>query len=119
MMNKVRLEQILVNAIQNAIDATETDDQSSGRRVAIRMYAERQWVNFTIENTGSIVCDGVLEHAFDAFFTTKPSGKGTGLGLFISRRLAEEAGGQVSLSGLPQGGAVFQVRLPLCASDEE
>jgi two-component system sensor histidine kinase HupT/HoxJ len=49
---------------------------------------------------------------FDPFYTTKPVGKGTGLGLYISYNLAVEQGGSIEATNHPQGGAVFTLKLP-------
>jgi two-component system NtrC family sensor kinase len=55
---------------------------------------------------------------FDPFFTTKPPGKGTGLGLSVSFMIVEKLGGNITVSGSEERGAVFQVMLPLTKSSE-
>ncbi len=68
-----------------------------------------------IRDTGHGMTDDVAAHAFEPFFTTKEVGKGTGLGLDISRRIVvERHGGEIGVESAP-GATVVRVRLPLGA----
>jgi PAS domain S-box-containing protein len=108
-----RLEQVLVNLINNARDA-------GGRTISILAQAVRQdglpFVRIAVEDSGPGIAPDVLPRLFVSFVTTKPRGKGTGLGLRICRRIVEEMGGGISAANLPQGGACFEILLPALAA---
>lgn len=100
----VRLQQVIVNLINNALDAMENQ--------------EPKVVTLTIEGTTLQVCDTgpgvdaeVANQIFDPFFTTKSPGKGLGLGLSISYNIVSDFGGTLSVANRPSGGAAFCVRL--------
>jgi signal transduction histidine kinase len=102
------LNQVWTNLIDNAIDAM---DGAGELRVAT--YADDRGIVIEIGDTGPGMTEEVAAHAFDPFFTTKEVGKGTGLGLDISRRIIVEGhGGEISVDSRP-GDTVVRVRLPL------
>jgi signal transduction histidine kinase len=102
------LNQVWTNVIDNAVDAMEG---SGTLRVTVRGVEDGVVVEIADDGPG--VPDDVAAHAFEPFFTTKDVGKGTGLGLDISRRIVvERHGGDISLESR-DGGAVVVVRLPL------
>ena len=71
-----------------------------------------------VADDGPGVPEDVAAHAFEPFFTTKEVGKGTGLGLDISRRIiVERHGGEISLEPRAGGGALVRVRVPLRAAE--
>jgi PAS domain S-box-containing protein len=104
-----RLEQVLVNLINNARDA-------GGRTISVAASAvEREGqplVRIAVEDSGPGIAPGVLSRLFVAFVTTKARGKGTGLGLRICRRIVEEMDGSISASNRAEGGACFEILLP-------
>ena len=102
------LHQIWTNLIDNAVDAME----GSGT-LTITTGVESGSVVVTIADTGPGMPPEVVERAFEAFFTTKDVGKGTGLGLDISRRIVvERHSGQISVTSRP-GETAFRVALPM------
>jgi two-component system C4-dicarboxylate transport sensor histidine kinase DctB len=70
-------------------------------------------------DTGPGLTPEVMEHLYDPFFTTKPKGKGTGLGMFISHDIMARLGGELIASNRDGGGAIFSLRLPLFKTDAE
>ncbi|MBS0224106.1 MAG: PAS domain S-box protein [Proteobacteria bacterium] len=104
-----RLEQVLVNLLNNARDA-------DGRQIEIVADTVRQddrpFVRIAVEDSGNGIPAGVLPHLFQSFVTGKPRGKGTGLGLRVCRRIIEEMGGSIAAGNRPQGGARFEILLP-------
>jgi two-component system NtrC family sensor kinase len=61
----------------------------------------------------------VRGRVFDLFFTTKPVGAGTGIGLAVSRGIAEAHGRSLNLGNTPEGGACFTLRLPRASAEDE
>ncbi len=104
------LNQVWTNLVENAIDAMN----GSGRlRVSTRVADDGVVVE--IGDTGAGMTPQVRAHAFEPFFTTKAVGKGTGLGLDISRRIVvERHGGEITIDQQPDE-TIFRVRLPLRA----
>jgi nitrogen fixation/metabolism regulation signal transduction histidine kinase len=101
-----QLEQLLINLMRNAVDAA----LETGGGVSVSWRASRGWAEVRIEDEGP----GIAETAnlFVPFFTTKPDG--TGIGLALSRQIAEGHGGQVVLENRKgHRGAIARVRLPL------
>jgi signal transduction histidine kinase len=72
-----------------------------------------------ISDTGAGVPAADREKIFEAFFTTKDTGEGTGLGLAVSKGIVKDHDGWIEVDNWPQGGAVFRVFLPTRALDEE
>jgi signal transduction histidine kinase len=106
------LNQVWTNLIDNAVDAMEG---AGTLRITVRGVEEGVVVEIADDGPG--VADDVAAHAFEPFFTTKDVGKGTGLGLDISRRIVvERHGGDISLESR-DGGAVVVVRLPRRAAE--
>jgi signal transduction histidine kinase len=104
------LNQVWTNVIDNAVDAMEG---AGTLRITVRGHETgREGVVVEIADDGPGVPDDVARHAFEPFFTTKEVGKGTGLGLDISRRIVvERHGGEITLEPRDVGAAVV-VRLP-------
>jgi signal transduction histidine kinase len=102
------LNQVWTNLIDNAIDAM---DGAGTLRVATRVEGDHVVVE--IGDTGPGVPPHVANRAFEAFYTTKDVGKGTGLGLDIARRIVvERHGGTIAIDSQP-GETVLRVRLPV------
>lgn len=104
-----RLRQILLNLLTNAIDATP-----AGGDVSLDASTVPDGVVFQVKDTGEGIAPESLEKIFEPFYTTKPAGKGTGLGLYISRRIAEKIGGKIQVDSRLNHGAVFRLSLPVC-----
>jgi two-component system C4-dicarboxylate transport sensor histidine kinase DctB len=106
----VRIEQVLINLIRNALDAVES---APHRRVCVSLdQADGQGI-VRIRDTGSGIPENVAAHLFEPFFTTKPTGKGLGLGLAISSSIVQAMNGQLMARNHRDGGAEFEVRFPL------
>lgn len=102
------LNQVWTNLIDNAVDAM---DGSGTLRVTA--CPDQNGVIVEVADTGSGIPPEVAAHAFEAFFTTKEVGRGTGLGLDIAQRIVvERHGGTITIDSRP-GETVLRVRLPL------
>lgn len=106
----VRLQQVLVNILTNAIDALE--GHANGR-IALHAQSHGEQAVITISDNGSGIAPGVISRIFDPFFTSKQVGKGLGLGLSISFNIIHDFGGTLNATNAPGGGAVFTLTLPL------
>jgi signal transduction histidine kinase len=102
------LSQVWTNLIDNAVDASPNDAQ-----IEISTWTEGGWLAVCIGDRGSGIPPEVLPHIFEAFYTTKPQGSGTGLGLEIVQRIVtQKFGGKIDVESEP-GNTRFIVRLPL------
>ena len=106
---EVAVRQVAINLVHNAFDAV---DGTEDRRVRVRTREDGDSVVVEVEDTGPGVPDDLRNRMFEPFVTTKSPGKGTGLGLYIARRLVDEAGGQLELAQSGESGSTFVVRLP-------
>jgi len=105
------LSQIWANLIDNALDAVP----ESGR-VEVTAIRERQRVVVRVIDNGAGIPPEIREHLFEPFVTTKPVGKGTGLGLDIVRRLVSHNDAEIEVESRP-GRTEFRVSLPLAEPD--
>jgi two-component system sensor histidine kinase HupT/HoxJ len=105
-----QLQQVAMNLVQNAADATENARE---RRLEISGRVEDGEAVIEFRDSGPGIPAENLDKLFDPFFTTKPVGRGTGLGLAISYGIVERHGGRLTVSNHPKGGALFSLRLPL------
>lgn len=108
-----QLQQVVMNLVQNAWDATA--EQTPGR-LAISATVDAQSVRLRLADNGPGIAPENLARVFDPFFTTKPVGKGTGLGLAISYGIVERHGGTMTVENARDGGAIFTITLPLLGS---
>ncbi|MDR5876573.1 sensor histidine kinase [Vreelandella gomseomensis] len=109
----VRLEQVLVNLIGNALQAMKETDSP---RLTLSARAENRQVVIQVADNGPGIPANYLEQVFEPFFTTKAPGSGLGLGLSISSRIMDDLNGKLQATNLPEGGACFTVSLPLAPS---
>ncbi|MBB3142349.1 sensor histidine kinase [Halomonas organivorans] len=106
----LRLEQLLTNLLRNALDALVPIERP---RLAICLAADGESMTLRIADNGPGLDEAILSRLFDPFFTTKAVGDGLGLGLFICFGIVQDLEGRISAANLPQGGACFEVTLPL------
>jgi signal transduction histidine kinase len=99
------LNQVFLNLLDNAVRA-------GAKNIWVRTDDEGGAVRVSVSDDGPGVPKDVAELIFEPFFTTRPVGEGTGLGLYLSRRIVQEAGGNLAYSPREGGGAVFGIDLP-------
>jgi signal transduction histidine kinase len=109
--NAARLGQVFLNLLTNAIDACEPPDPAR-HRIAVRTRDTANGVRIEIHDTGGGVPSGAGRRIFDPYYTRKGAGKGTGLGLYLCRRIVEDHGGTIGYRRRPGGGTVFIEVLP-------
>jgi signal transduction histidine kinase len=129
-----KLQQVIVNLLMNAIDATPeggrvtirtrrkqlaASDAAAGFRRTDALRVGDSVVLVSVEDTGTGFPPAGLPKVFDPFFTTKPTGKGTGLGLAVSKTIVALHGGTIWAANRPEGGAVVTVVLRSPSSAQE
>ena len=111
--DRMRLEQVIVNLLRNALDATK---MSPDPNIEI-LLAQGDVVRLSVRDNGSGIED--LDELFEPFYTTKAPGDGTGLGLAISSGIVNDFGGRLTARNAIKGGAVFEVELPILGTEIE
>ena len=111
--DQTRLEQLLCNIVANALDAVEGVERKSILIQAKQEEGHAARCRIAISNSGPAIASDVLQRMFEPFVTTKPAGKGLGLGLMLSNHIARSFGGELHARNLAPGGAEFVVLLPL------
>jgi two-component system NtrC family sensor kinase len=114
--NDDQLHQVFLNLIVNAQQAMET--QPLPRRLRIVSERHEGRVRVRIIDNGPGISPAIRSRIFDPYFTTKPPGGGTGVGLAVSLGIVESHNGDLTVDCPPEGGAVFQVVLPVQGTDE-
>ncbi|KAA5839878.1 sensor histidine kinase [Pseudomonas chlororaphis] len=105
----IRLEQVLINLLRNALDAMRDKPL---KHLEIRLEADQQLWSLSVIDSGGGIAEEHLPNVFDPFFTTKPVGDGLGLGLAVSYAIVHELGGRLSAGNQGQG-AIFTLSLPI------
>ena len=109
--NKTQVLKILVSLLRNAEEAMrEAEIASSEINISVRTNTNTNMAHITIHDIGPGLIENIAKIIFEPFFTTKP--KGIGMGLTISRALAEANGGQLWLDPYIKAGATFHFTLP-------
>lgn len=104
----IRLEQVLINLLRNALDAM---GDKPLKRLLIRIQADHGQWHLSVADTGGGIAAEHLANVFDPFFTTKPVGEGLGLGLAVSYAIVHELGGRLQAGNCAEG-ALFTLTLP-------
>ena len=106
MGDQVRIEQVMVNLLRNALDATKSMPKPEVEVI----LAAGETATLTVRDNGEGIED--LEALFEPFYTTKQPGDGVGLGLAISSGIVSDLGGRLTARNGQNGGAVFEMQLP-------
>ena len=110
------MQQVLLNLINNAIDAMET--QGGELKISTRFEAEENIIVIEVSDNGPGIPEANLSRIFEPFFTTKPVGKGTGLGLSICYGIIQKMGGRIDVKSVVDSGTTFCIRLPVQGAHE-
>lgn len=112
--SREEIEQVVLNLVMNALQA-----QPNGGQVTVRVRPpsrESMQCELVVEDHGPGINEADTARVFEAFYTTKPTTEGTGLGLTICEEIARRLGGSIHAENCPAGGARFVVRLPSTTS---
>lgn len=104
------MQQVLLNLISNALDALV---ESHKKEIHLEVHREDDFVQLTVTDSGRGLTPENLEKIYEPFFTTKPVGQGTGLGLTTSRSIINSQGGDIICKSQPGVGTTFKVLLPV------
>ena len=105
----IQLEQVVLNLLINASHALTSGPLG---RIEVLARIDGDDVVLSVSDNGLGMDDQVRSHIFDAFYTTRQKGQGTGLGLSVSRTIVEQHGGTITAISEPGEGATFVIRLP-------
>jgi two-component system NtrC family sensor kinase len=108
--DQAQMQQVFLNLISNAIDAIGKDG-----RIEVKTEFKGEHILVKIQDNGPGIPEDQMSRIFDPFFTTKESGKGTGLGLWVSYNIMEKMGGGISVQSEVGKGSTFIVTIPLLA----
>ncbi|MCK5456465.1 MAG: ATP-binding protein, partial [Melioribacteraceae bacterium] len=103
--DKNQIKQVLINLIQNSIEAIKKDG-----KLSIKIFNENNLVTITFSDTGPGISENDLERIFDLYFTTKA--EGTGIGLSIIQRIVSEHNGLITVESKEGEGTSFIIKLP-------
>ena len=113
-VDRIQIEQVVVNLMRNALDAMRSPDISPRVLTIGTRMGEDNSVEVAVHDRGDGISEDNLPRIFDRFFTTRPNGMG--MGLAISRSIAESHGGTLSVTATADEGTTFHLNLP--ASNE-
>jgi signal transduction histidine kinase len=108
--NPIQIKQILDNLIKNALDAME---HTLEKRLTLKTFRQDEMIVIFVADTGEGIQAKHLSRIFLPDFSTKPIGKGTGLGLASVKTMVEAYAGTITVKSTPGKGTTFKVRLPL------
>nr|PZN28388.1 MAG: hypothetical protein DIU78_02810 [Pseudomonadota bacterium] len=114
LMDRQMLRRVLMNLLENALQAVGGADGAGRGTVRVRLSRDGDFYALDVEDSGPGIPEALRETVFDPYFTTKHDG--TGLGLAIVKKTVIEHGGSISAGGSELGGARIRVRLPVYGS---
>ncbi len=109
-----QLQQVFLNLISNAIDAI-----GNNGIVEVTSQKKTTQIFISIKDNGSGMTEEQQKKAFDPFYTTKATGKGTGLGLWVSYDIMKQMGGSISLKSEVGKGSTFTVQIPIVLPEKK
>src|SRR5207237_3393340 len=110
-----QLQQVLVNLLTNAHHAMRRQERPRRLSLTVRHDAVAGRVCLAIADSGAGIPREIQQKIFEAFFTTKAQGEGTGLGLSLCRSIVEEHGGVLTVESTVGVGTTFRIELPVVA----
>jgi two-component system NtrC family sensor kinase len=112
--DQAQLQQVFLNLISNAIDAIGKDGL-----IIVKSLRSGDEIQVSVADNGPGIPEDLQRKVFDPFFTTKASGKGTGLGLWISYSIVEKMGGTITVNSKVGGGSLFTVKIPIVVPEKK
>lgn len=109
-----QLQQVFINLLLNSLDA-----MPDGGTLTVRVQRRRGAITVRIQDTGCGIPSALHHRIFEPFFSSKPAGRGTGLGLTVSRGIVKKHGGTLSFDSTPNVGSAFTVLIPIANKTAE
>jgi two-component system, NtrC family, sensor kinase len=107
MTNPQSISQVFVNLMLNAIDS-----MPMGGNLSIESTENKEWIHISFRDTGSGINPEIMDRIWEPFYSTKPTGEGTGLGLSVSRRLVEKLSGKIEITSTKEKGTTVTLSFP-------
>ena len=114
--DRMQLQQIVLNLVENAIEAMSSAPLGSRRVRLVTKFDGKSTVLLSVHDSGRGITAEHKDRVFDPFFTTKPTGMG--LGLAICRTVAQDHGGNLRLVETSSHGSGFEIELPIGSTDD-
>jgi signal transduction histidine kinase/DNA-binding response OmpR family regulator len=117
--DKVQIEQMLLNFVINARDAIDSrgeivlSTEKAGVSESEKAFSSQKWFLFQVKDTGRGMTQETLDHLYEPFYTTKPEGQGTGLGLSLIKGIIDHHEGRIEVNSQLGEGTVFKLFFPL------
>jgi len=111
-INRNKLNHVFINIIINAAQSIKNNNIKNNL-IEIKTLLIKEKICIKISDTGSGIPKNIIANIFQPFFTTKPPGVGTGLGLPIARCVVEGCGGNISVFSREDKGSIFSIYLPI------
>lgn len=102
-----KMEELLINLIFNALESSNSDDL----KVEVKIFSKDDFMIFEVSDNGAGMTSVEIKNAFEPFYTTKPHGKGTGLGLYISYNIVKLHKGDINIESEPGRGTKITVKI--------
>ncbi len=112
-LDSVQVTQVFFNLVINALHAM----RDKGGTLTIATRTEKDHVLLTVADTGHGIPEAIRDKIFQPFYTTKPVGEGSGLGLSVVHGIVKAHGGTIGVNAVSEGGTAFHIRFPLTLPD--
>lgn len=109
--DKIHIEQVILNIVNNAIDAVNAGKRQTKEIIIRTKLYKKNWVRISIGDSGMGIAKDLIREIFNPFVTTKPEGMGIGLSLCYN--IIEKHQGTISVTSQPRKGAIFHITLPI------
>jgi signal transduction histidine kinase len=112
--NSLRFYQMISNLISNALDSYHEIQREENRKILIRLDADKNEITITVKDFGCGMSKKVMKKIFDPWFTTKDPKRGTGVGLYMTKKIVEEEfKGKIEVKSKLNKGTLFTVKFPI------
>lgn len=111
--NSKNIEHVLLNIIMNARDAFEENNHIENKTIKIFTTSDKDYVTLTIEDNAGGIPKNIINKIFNPYFTTKEQGKGTGIGLYMSKKMVESIDDNTLSVEVIEGTTLFKIKLKL------